>query len=177
MTDAGALNRRTFLASIAASGGALTLGFDLERGSAQATSAATEITAWIVIAPDDQVTIRIAKSEMGQGVFTGLAMLVAEERACDWRKVRAELVAPRDNLARGRRHCARDADCGGGRTMGCCECRMPRQGGRGDAHGEWPRRPLRRNRGSRRARAAAHAGHAQGCQGLDAHRPADATAR
>ena len=97
MTDAGALNRRTFLASIAASGGALTLGFDL--GSARA-NAATEITAWIVIAPDDEVTIRVAKSEMGQGVFTGLAMLVAEELACDWSKVRAELVAPHDNLDR-----------------------------------------------------------------------------
>src|SRR5215813_1081609 len=91
MTDAGAPNRRTFLASIAASGGALMLGFDL--GSAQA-AAATEITAWIVIAPDDQVTIRVAKSEMGQGVFTGLAMLVAEELECDWNNVRAELATP-----------------------------------------------------------------------------------
>jgi len=115
MTDAGALNRRTFLASIAASGGALTLGFDLERGSAQATSAASEITAWIVIAPDDQVTIRIAKSEMGQGVFTGLAMLVAEELACDWSKVRAELVAPHDNLARGRVY--GDMSTGGSRSI------------------------------------------------------------
>src|SRR5712671_1717381 len=115
MTDAGTLNRRTFLASIAASGGALTLGFDLERGSAQATSAASEITAWIVIAPDDQVTIRIAKSEMGQGVFTGLAMLVAEELACDWSKVRAELVAPHDNLARGRVY--GDMSTGGSRSI------------------------------------------------------------
>jgi len=112
MTDAGALNRRTFLASIAASGGALTLGFDL--GSARA-NAATEITAWIVIAPDDQVTIRIAKSEMGQGVFTGLAMLVAEELACDWSKVRAELVAPHDNLARGRVY--GDMSTGGSRSI------------------------------------------------------------
>jgi isoquinoline 1-oxidoreductase beta subunit len=112
MTDAGALNRRTFLASIAASGGALTLGFDLERGSAQT---AAEITAWIMIAPDDQVTIRIAKSEMGQGVFTGLAMLVAEELACDWSKVRAELVAPHDNLARGRVY--GDMSTGGSRSI------------------------------------------------------------
>src|SRR5882724_13294921 len=102
MTDAGALNRRTFLASIAASGGALTLGFDLGHAFTQPANAAAEITAWIVIAPDDEVTIRIAKSEMGQGVMTGLAMLVAEELACDWAKVRAEFAAPHDNLARDR---------------------------------------------------------------------------
>jgi isoquinoline 1-oxidoreductase beta subunit len=99
MTEAGALNRRTFLASIAASGGALVLGFDLEHGSAQT---AAEITAWVVIAPDDQVTIRVAKSEMGQGVLTALAMLVAEELECNWSKVRTELAAPHENLARDR---------------------------------------------------------------------------
>ena len=56
------------------------LGFDLQHGSAQGVggAGATEITAWIVIGPDVQVTIRIAKSEMGQGVFTGLAMAIAE---------------------------------------------------------------------------------------------------
>src|SRR5215468_6303636 len=112
MTDAGAPNRRTFLASIAASGGALMLGFDLEHARA---AAATEITAWIVIAPDDQVTIRIAKSEMGQGVFTGLAMLVAEELECDWNKVRAEFAAPHDNLARGR--VFGDMSTGGSRSI------------------------------------------------------------
>ena len=114
MTDAGALNRRTFLASIAASGGALVLGFDLGHGSAQ-TAGATEISAWIVIAPDDQVTIRIAKSEMGQGVFTGLAMLVAEELECDWNRVRAELAAPHDNLARERVY--GDMSTGGSRSI------------------------------------------------------------
>src|SRR4051794_40062131 len=114
MTDAGAPNRRNFLASIAASGGALMLGFDLGHNSSQA-AAATEITAWIVIAADDQVTIRIAKSEMGQGVFTGLAMLVAEELACDWSNVRAELVAPHDNLARGRVY--GDMSTGGSRSI------------------------------------------------------------
>jgi isoquinoline 1-oxidoreductase beta subunit len=103
MTD-GAVNRRCFLRSVAAASGSLALGFDISFGtSARAgTGAAPEITAWIVIAPDDAVTIRIAKSEMGQGVMTGLAMLVAEELECDWTKVRAEFAAPHDNLARDR---------------------------------------------------------------------------
>src|SRR5262245_63726611 len=114
MTDAGAPNRRTFLASIAASGGALMLGFDLGHSSAHAT-AVPEITAWIVIAADDQVTIRIAKSEMGQGVFTGLAMLVAEELECDWNRVRAEFATPHDNLARDRVY--GDMSTGGSRSI------------------------------------------------------------
>ena len=123
MTDAGAPNRRTFLASIAASGGALMLGFDLEHARA---AAATEITAWIVIAPDDQVTIRIAKSEMGQGVFTGLAMLVAEELECDWNRVRAEFATPHDNLARDRVY--GDMSTGGSRSIRNSEAMLRKAG-------------------------------------------------
>jgi isoquinoline 1-oxidoreductase subunit beta len=123
MTDPGAPNRRTFLASIAASGGALMLDFDL--GSAQAAGT-TEITAWIVIAPDDQVTIRIAKSEMGQGVFTGLAMLVAEELACDWNNVRAEFATPHDNLARDRVY--GDMSTGGSRSIRNSEAMLRKAG-------------------------------------------------
>jgi CO/xanthine dehydrogenase Mo-binding subunit len=39
---------------------------------------------------------------MGQGVLTGLAMLVAEELECDWSKVRTEFVSPTLNLAKNR---------------------------------------------------------------------------
>jgi isoquinoline 1-oxidoreductase subunit beta len=123
MTDAGALNRRTFLASIAASGGALMLGFDLHHSSAQT---AAEITAWIVVAADDEVAIRIAKSEMGQGVLTGLAMLVAEELACDWSNVRAELVAAHDNLARDR--VFGDMSTGGSRSIRNSELMLRKAG-------------------------------------------------
>src|SRR5262245_20780760 len=125
MTGAGDLNRRTFLASIAASGGALMLGFDLGQGSAHA-AASTEITAWIVIAPDDQVTIKIAKSEMGQGVFTGLAMLIAEELECDWNRVRAEFATPHDNLARDRVY--GDMSTGGSRTIRNSEAMLRKAG-------------------------------------------------
>ena len=55
-----------------------------------------------MIHPDDTVIIRIAKSEMGQGSFTALAMLVAEELECDWSKVQAEFALPHENLARNR---------------------------------------------------------------------------
>jgi isoquinoline 1-oxidoreductase beta subunit len=46
--------------------------------------------AFLRIAPDDTVTVVIAHSEMGQGIWTTLAMLVAEELDCDWSKVRSE---------------------------------------------------------------------------------------
>jgi isoquinoline 1-oxidoreductase subunit beta len=97
------VDRRAFLVSAATAGGALTLGFDVPFGAlARDEDGAPEITAWIVIAPDDQVTIRIARSEMGQGITTALPMLVAEELACDWSKVRTEFVAPEENLRRNR---------------------------------------------------------------------------
>lgn len=104
MTDVGATNRRSFLISVATAGGSLALGFDIPFSiqPLSAANAASEITAWIVIGPDDIVTIRVAKSEMGQGSLTGLAMLVAEELECDWSKVRAEFASPHENLARGR---------------------------------------------------------------------------
>ena len=49
-----------------------------------------EPNAWIRIRPDDSVTVMIHHSEMGQGIMTGLSMIVAEELDADWTKVRAE---------------------------------------------------------------------------------------
>src|SRR5918912_315371 len=100
MNDLPQLSRRSFLASVGVVGGALALGFDVPFG--RAAESAPEITAWIVIQPDDTVIIRIAKSEMGQGSFTALAMLVAEELECDWSRVKAEFAPPHENLARNR---------------------------------------------------------------------------
>ncbi len=61
-----------------------------------------EVTAWVVIRPDNRVIIRIARSEMGQGTLTGLAQLVAEELACDWDSVDWEFPTPGQSLSRGR---------------------------------------------------------------------------
>lgn len=45
---------------------------------------------WVKIGADDSVTVVVPRCEMGQGVHTGLAMLLAEELDCDWRKVGIE---------------------------------------------------------------------------------------
>ncbi len=99
MNAASGIDRRAFLVKVAAASGALTLGFDVTQAAA---GRAPEITAWIVIQPDDTVIIRVARSEMGQGTLTALPMLVAEELECDWSKVTVEFPRPDENLRRNR---------------------------------------------------------------------------
>jgi len=100
------MTRRGFvIGSTALAGGGLALGFNLfgARSAAAAPSAlGAEVNAWVLIKPDDEVYIRIARSEMGQGTLTGLAQLVAEELECDWSKVRTETVTPGENVRRNR---------------------------------------------------------------------------
>ena len=103
---AATLSRRTFIASSAAAGGGLALGFHMPFGigtaAAQGAADGAEVNAWVVIKPDDTTVIRIARSEMGQGTLTGLAQLVAEELECDWKKVTVDRITPGRNLARKR---------------------------------------------------------------------------
>ncbi|MBI3516770.1 MAG: xanthine dehydrogenase family protein molybdopterin-binding subunit [Proteobacteria bacterium] len=99
------LNRRSFLIATAAAGGGLAIGLDLPFGGPAAVRAADgspEVTAWVVIKPDDAVVIRIARSEMGQGTATGLAQMLAEELECDWSKVSIEFPTPGESLKRGK---------------------------------------------------------------------------
>ncbi len=97
------VDRRGFLKMGAAGATGLLIGFYLpERVEALAAAgaapeAAVAINAWIHVGTDDLVTILIDKSEMGQSILTGLAMLAAEELECDWKKVRTEF-APADKV-------------------------------------------------------------------------------
>ena len=104
MTHMPQISRRFFLTTAAAASGGLALGFHLPQGVAAAGAAPgpAEVTAWVVIQPDDAVIIRVARSEMGQGITTSLPMLVAEELQCDWSKVRFEFPSPEENLRRKR---------------------------------------------------------------------------
>src|SRR5215469_11547479 len=118
------INRRAFVVSAAAFGGGLALGMDIPFGPTvvRAADGSPEVTAWVVIKPDDGVVIRIARSEMGQGSMTGLAQLSdarpeprAQPRmgqAVHGRKPRHPRVAR--VCAQGRRDRAHHADPGGG---------------------------------------------------------------
>jgi isoquinoline 1-oxidoreductase beta subunit len=104
------LDRRRFLVTAMSAAGGLAIGVALPR-RARATTVegapwtedvpAGEVNAWVVIDPDDTITIRVAKSEMGEGVMTSMPMIVAEELACDWSKVRAEYASGNRNMRGG----------------------------------------------------------------------------
>jgi isoquinoline 1-oxidoreductase subunit beta len=118
ISDLPQLSRRSFVASVAALGGGLALGFHLPMSGETAAHAAeepTEVNAWVVIHPDDAVVIRVARSEMGQGITTALPMLVAEELECDWSRVRAEFPTADENLRRKRAW--GDMSTGGSRSV------------------------------------------------------------
>ena len=109
-TDTVNTSRRHFIVGSAAiAGGGFALGLAATwSSSAGAQSLAmvapgdSEVTAWVVIKPDDTCIIRIARSEMGQGTRTGLAQLVTEELECDWAKVATEYPSPGQSYARKR---------------------------------------------------------------------------
>jgi isoquinoline 1-oxidoreductase beta subunit len=88
------VSRRGFLQGGAAAAAGLVVGFHVPESRAAAAAqpkpAAPPTNAFLRIGPDDSVTVMIAHSEMGQGIWTGLAMLIAEELECDWSKVRSE---------------------------------------------------------------------------------------
>src|SRR5262245_34838290 len=98
------ISRRDFMVATAAVGGGFALGLRLPLGPEvlRAADGSPEITAWVVIRPDDTVVIRVARSEMGQGTLTGLAQLCAEELECNWSKVVTEYPTPGQSVARKR---------------------------------------------------------------------------
>jgi isoquinoline 1-oxidoreductase beta subunit len=89
--------RRDFLKSGALAGAGLVIAFHAP-GTARATNLVAKDTlapnAYLLVSPDGTVTVMIARSELGQGTSTALAMLVAEELEADWRKVRIEQAIP-----------------------------------------------------------------------------------
>jgi len=97
-------SRRSFLVKTAALTGGLALGIRLPTAAQAAISPSggPELTHWIIIQPDETVIVRVARSELGQGTFTGLAMLAAEELECDWGKVRAEYADVNEHVQRNR---------------------------------------------------------------------------
>jgi isoquinoline 1-oxidoreductase beta subunit len=96
MSTASILNRRDFLKTSAAGGAALVVGFHLSPSAFAASAEDQEkkpinpLTAWVRITPDNQVTLILGKSEMGQGIMTALPMILAEELYLDWQLVEVQ---------------------------------------------------------------------------------------
>lgn len=62
--------------------------------AAEAPPAAGFRGKWVAIAPDGKVTITVARGEMGQGVRTTLATILADEMDCDWKDVAVFTPSP-----------------------------------------------------------------------------------
>ena len=100
--DAGKdVSRRQFFKTSAGGAAGLVIGFYLPGRSVLARTLAQEApaaaapklpspNAFLRIGSDESVTVLLAHSEMGQGIWTTLPMLLAEELECDWSKVRVE---------------------------------------------------------------------------------------
>ena len=98
-------SRRRFLIAGVLLGGSAYFGYQfLSKRDRLAKPAAFELdekelalNGWFKISPDNSVTVMVPRQEMGQGVYTALAMLVAEELDADWSKVKVE-QAPVDKM-------------------------------------------------------------------------------
>ena len=66
---------------------------DRSRPGANGAGAAAELNAWLKIGTDDSITVLVDRSEMGQGVYTALPMLLAEELEIDLHRIEV-LAAP-----------------------------------------------------------------------------------
>ncbi len=94
----GKLSRRAFLKTAGLAGSGLVIGFRLSGRWAEAAGATTAgraastyaPNAFLRIAKDGSITVLAKHSEMGQGVYTSLAMVIAEELEADWRTIRVE---------------------------------------------------------------------------------------
>jgi len=96
MPTAEQLTRREFLKKSASTSAVLVIGFYLP-GKYEALAGVppkdpTSINAWVQIAPDSSVTLLIDKSEMGQGITTALAMILADELDLDWKKITTQFA-------------------------------------------------------------------------------------
>jgi isoquinoline 1-oxidoreductase beta subunit len=91
-------SRRTILKVSAALGGGLLLGFGFASSRGDAAAAAFAPNAFIRIASDGQVTLIMPQAEMGQGIYTAHAMILAEELDADFAKVVVEASPPSDAL-------------------------------------------------------------------------------
>lgn len=89
--------RRGFIAAGVVSGGALMVGVGLREGhrapklaEMMTDEGETLVNVWVKLGQDNTITAIVPHSEMGQGVFTSMAQMLADEMDADWEKVTFE---------------------------------------------------------------------------------------
>lgn len=89
--------RRGFIAAGVVSGGALMVGVGIREGhrapklaDMMTEDGETLVNVWVKLAPDNTITAIVPHSEMGQGVFTSMAQMLADEMDADWETVTFE---------------------------------------------------------------------------------------
>ncbi len=103
-----AISRREFVVGGAVAGAGLVIGVHLYEPFALAQEDArapkkpepNPFVAWIHVKPSGQISLIVAKSEMGQGIKTGLAMILAEEAEVDFKSVSVEQAETRPDIYR-----------------------------------------------------------------------------
>ncbi len=101
ISSAPKLSRRTLVKAAAATGGGLILSLSLPRLNAVLAAAPDvdfALNAFVRIDPDGKVTFTIPQVEMGQGVYTALSMILAEELDAPFAQVTAVAAPPNDKL-------------------------------------------------------------------------------
>jgi isoquinoline 1-oxidoreductase subunit beta len=99
LPSASDLSRRGFLQAGAAAGGGLMLSLSLPFGNREAKAADAFVpNAFIRIGSDGQIALTMPYVEMGQGTYTSIPMLIAEELEVDLKQVRLEHAPPNEKL-------------------------------------------------------------------------------
>ena len=99
LPSANGLSRRGFLQAGAVAGGGLMLSFSLPFGNREAKAADVFVpNAFIRIGSDGQIVLTMPYVEMGQGTYTSIPMLIAEELEVDLKQIRLEHAPPNEKL-------------------------------------------------------------------------------
>jgi len=88
------MSRRFVLAGAALTGASLLVPIAVRPARAQ-RNGDYEITDWILIAADGQVTLGLSQPEVGQGSYTALPQILADELDADWARVKVRFVTGR----------------------------------------------------------------------------------
>ena len=90
------ISRRSFIKTASLIGSGFAIGFNFLQAKRELNSEFSP-NMYINVLSDDTVVLSVSKAEMGQGIWTSLPMLIAEEMEVDWGKVKVQQIS-KDNF-------------------------------------------------------------------------------